>query len=724
MANTYSVSNIVIYSGNPRVNITDKFNISSPIYDQSTNTISLSLKSTFTPPENDIIATADITYSVNDQACGTSGFTFTITGSGGGGGGSIIVSETSLSWSYNEVIQKSFSIAKSGNNVEINPISLAGSQPSKFHIETGETSCIINPIGSNETNEDFSAIVVIPYSVDDVSQDPKIVSLTQYKNSVVPTDYVEIGGIKWATKNIGANSVTNYGLYFQWGDTQGYTSSQVGGEWDKKYFDWTDYKYCSNAGTSSSAMTKYNANDEKVLLDAEDDAATFMLGNEWRMPTSEEYEALKSATTTAWTDDYQGSNIKGVIYTDKTDSSKTLFFPASGEAYKGTVTLKGTTGYNWTCSLSKNTISRAKAHRFNSSTLDILVPERCVGCTIRPIKSSERPVPPPAEFKMSPLLMSTRMGQNIVSKFSNEYIGATGNALFLCKVKGVNVDDITITVSPQGSNFIINKISDWGFLMIKNGTWGYWPGGIGGSTWQEDITFSYDEKSYTAKFMGQLDEDNTEFLIGACTNKVFRIPSNGVSSFTTYCIYPYTFDSNYFGMTGFDLTYYDIENNVQGKPISSDNLSDTIFTSLSQQTDGLNVKLNYSVGTNTTNKYRFGAICAGETLVHFIQDPQSTTMIYFGRAPYDRYIKDDRIIPDENGEYLFHQLGSYNLGDSYNLSSTFGDTLLYPINLSDTYDITYKGGTPTELAGTYTWGEVTYKRFSCGSNITFKFIKK
>lgn len=41
-------------------------------------------------------------------------------------------------------------------------------------------------------------------------------------------DYVEIGGIKWATMNIGANSVTDTGLYFQWGDTQGYAADQIG----------------------------------------------------------------------------------------------------------------------------------------------------------------------------------------------------------------------------------------------------------------------------------------------------------------------------------------------------------------------------------------------------------------------------------------------------------------------------------------------------------------
>ena len=49
-------------------------------------------------------------------------------------------------------------------------------------------------------------------------------------------EYVEIAGIKWATCNIGANSITDYGLYFQWGDTQGYTADQVGSGEGKKFF--------------------------------------------------------------------------------------------------------------------------------------------------------------------------------------------------------------------------------------------------------------------------------------------------------------------------------------------------------------------------------------------------------------------------------------------------------------------------------------------------------
>jgi hypothetical protein len=41
-------------------------------------------------------------------------------------------------------------------------------------------------------------------------------------------DYVEIGGIKWATMNLGATDVTDPGMFYQWADIQGYSASEVG----------------------------------------------------------------------------------------------------------------------------------------------------------------------------------------------------------------------------------------------------------------------------------------------------------------------------------------------------------------------------------------------------------------------------------------------------------------------------------------------------------------
>lgn len=174
-------------------------------------------------------------------------------------------------------------------------------------------------------------------------------------------EYVEIGGIKWATMNIGANSVTDAGLYFAWGDTQGYTADQVGSGAGQKYFGWVDYKYGNGTSSPGAAgMTKYNATDGKTVLEAADDAVRDNWGGSWRMPTTEEYVALHNAVNATWTADYQGSGIAGVIYTDKTDSSKTLFFPATGGCFNGNITSVGNYGYYWSSSL--NTSNRQNAH--------------------------------------------------------------------------------------------------------------------------------------------------------------------------------------------------------------------------------------------------------------------------------------------------------------------------------------------------------------------------
>ena len=72
--------------------------------------------------------------------------------------------------------------------------------------------------------------------------------------------YVDLGlpsGTLWATCNIGASKPSESGLYFQWGDTSGYTKEQVGiGEGKKKFAsNWSDYKFSING--SSSNFSKY-----------------------------------------------------------------------------------------------------------------------------------------------------------------------------------------------------------------------------------------------------------------------------------------------------------------------------------------------------------------------------------------------------------------------------------------------------------------------------------
>jgi hypothetical protein len=159
-------------------------------------------------------------------------------------------------------------------------------------------------------------------------------------------DFIEIGGVKWATMNVGANSVTDTGLYFQWGDTQGYTAAQCGRGEGQKYFSWADYKY---SYSSSGGMTKYNETDGKTVLDAEDDAVTAAWGGNWRMATVSEFIALGNAVNTAWT---QVNGVYGLQCTDKTDSSKVLFFPTCGYCSYGSVYNVSSDGFYLSSSVS------------------------------------------------------------------------------------------------------------------------------------------------------------------------------------------------------------------------------------------------------------------------------------------------------------------------------------------------------------------------------------
>ena len=198
-------------------------------------------------------------------------------------------------------------------------------------------------------------------------------------------NYVEIAGIKWAKWNVGATGETDYGYFFQWGDSKGYTAAQVGSGSGKKYFGWSDYKY-GNGGSSDSSMIKYNSTDKKTVLEEIDDAAYVASGSTWRMPTDEEYTALGNAVTTAWTSSYEGSGIKGLVCTSKADSSKKIFFPAAGYANNGSYGNRGSYGYYWASNVYSSSVHCGYLALFRSSSpIFSTYGSRCQGFSIRGI---------------------------------------------------------------------------------------------------------------------------------------------------------------------------------------------------------------------------------------------------------------------------------------------------------------------------------------------------
>ena len=181
--------------------------------------------------------------------------------------------------------------------------------------------------------------------------------------------YVDLGlpsGTKWATMNVGATKPEEYGLYFAWGDTQGYTADQVGSGEGKKAFKWADYKWSDNG--SSSVMTKYNATDGKTILDSEDDAAAVNWGGKWHMPTEAQCQELFNTAkcTNAWVTDYNGSGINGRLFTSVSNGN-TLFIPAAGSCSGGSVSGVGSKGGVWASSLNSSSVSFAWDIYFNSN---------------------------------------------------------------------------------------------------------------------------------------------------------------------------------------------------------------------------------------------------------------------------------------------------------------------------------------------------------------------
>ena len=212
-------------------------------------------------------------------------------------------------------------------------------------------------------------------------------------NYATSNKYVDLGlstGLKWAACSIGTQNEYEHGLFFQWGDTEGFYTpnkdasvtrtgtfdfeSVEGTPWTvtqqgfQKVFDWAHYKYCNG---SSTTMTKYctssdyGTEDNKTTLEPEDDAAIQNLRlqsghEEARMPTATEYQTLYNETLWVWcpggnvgikkTDESGNESIEYIVY----PSGYFVFKTESDKKQRGTFTkdengnLIGYTGTNGT----------------------------------------------------------------------------------------------------------------------------------------------------------------------------------------------------------------------------------------------------------------------------------------------------------------------------------------------------------------------------------------
>lgn len=191
--------------------------------------------------------------------------------------------------------------------------------------------------------------------------------------------YVDLGlpsGTLWATMNVGASKSSDAGLYFQWGDTSGFTADQVGNGEGKKPFKWTDYKF--NPSGDGKTFTKYTTTG--ATLELEDDAAHVNMGGDWHMPTPSQIKELVDNTINTWTTQ---DGVNGRLFTSKTDTSKSVFIPAVGYAWGDSLGSVGGEAGVWTSTLDTFDVDYGQDLDFDSSIFYLSSTYRNLGFSVR-----------------------------------------------------------------------------------------------------------------------------------------------------------------------------------------------------------------------------------------------------------------------------------------------------------------------------------------------------
>ena len=201
---------------------------------------------------------------------------------------------------------------------------------------------------------------------------------------VTPPDdheWVDLGlpsGTLWATMNVGATAPEEYGDYFAWGETA-----------PKEVYNRNTYMWCNG---SSDTLTKYCTDstygtvDNKTELDLEDDAAYVNWGPAWRMPTLEQLQELIDKCTWTWT---TKNGVNGQLGIGP--SGNTIFLPAAGERWHGSLDSAGSSGIYWSRTLRSDYVYDAYCLYFYSFSVYLHggYYERSCGHAVRAMRVSQ-----------------------------------------------------------------------------------------------------------------------------------------------------------------------------------------------------------------------------------------------------------------------------------------------------------------------------------------------
>lgn len=193
-------------------------------------------------------------------------------------------------------------------------------------------------------------------------------------------EYVDLNlpsGVKWATCNVGAATPEDFGLYFAWGETTGYTNH------DHSY-SWANYKWTID---SSTTLIKYNPNttsgtvDNRAVLDLIDDAANVFWGGSWRIPSQTEWTELKEQCDWTWDDTKKGYKVAS-----KTNAERFIFLPAAGYYEGNNPSYSNVNAYYWSSTLNTSNPVEAYSCCIENNNIKWMSNSwRYYGQTVRPV---------------------------------------------------------------------------------------------------------------------------------------------------------------------------------------------------------------------------------------------------------------------------------------------------------------------------------------------------
>ena len=197
-------------------------------------------------------------------------------------------------------------------------------------------------------------------------------------------DYVDLGldGLLFATKNLGAKRPEDFGNYFAWGEVK-----------PKSYYDWKTYKWAEptteeNYVYDIITFSKYcyytYDKPDYPFLQPEDDAATVILGEGWRIPTFEEMIALLKC-------EYRRAVRNGVFgYEYIGPNGNSIFLPACGDIVNDELFNVEIGGKYWCSDCPTGTAATIlDIDRYGAPWGGVEL--RSLGLPIRPVKTEKAP---------------------------------------------------------------------------------------------------------------------------------------------------------------------------------------------------------------------------------------------------------------------------------------------------------------------------------------------